>query len=62
MRGIFLTIIGVCLLLGGCGEYTKVLKSRDVDYKYAYAKKPYDQKKYLPDTYTQLTLPTICRF
>lgn len=47
MRGIFLSLIGIALLLGGCGEYTKVLKSRDVDYKYAYAKKAYDQKKYL---------------
>ena len=35
------------LLLGGCGEYTKVLKSRDVDYKFDYAKRAYDQKKYL---------------
>lgn len=35
------------LLLGGCGEYSKVLKSRDIDVRYAYAKKAYDQKKYL---------------
>lgn len=37
----------VMLLLGGCGEYTKVLKSRDADYKFDYAKRAYDQGKYL---------------
>lgn len=37
-------------MLGGCGEYNKVLKSRDVDYKFAYAKKAYNEKKYLQAT------------
>ncbi len=37
----------VCLLAGGCGEYTKVLKSRDNDLKFEYAKKAYNQKKYV---------------
>jgi len=34
-------------LISSCGEYTKVLKSRDIDYKFEYAKKAYDEKKYL---------------
>lgn len=40
-------IIPLLLVLGSCGEYTKVLKSRDVDYKFQYAKKAYDEKKFL---------------
>lgn len=47
MRNLMLWILLPMLLLGSCGEYNKVLKSRDVDYKFAYAKKAYDQKKYL---------------
>ncbi len=35
------------MLLASCGEYTKVLKSNDVNYKFEYAKKAYDQKKFL---------------
>ena len=45
--------VGKCLILfmiifsfAACTEYTKVLKSRDADYKFEYAKKAYDQKKY----------------
>lgn len=34
-------------LLASCGEYTKVLKSRDVEYKFDYAKRAYDEKKFL---------------
>lgn len=30
-----------------CGEYNKVLKSRDADLKFEYAKKAYDQRKFL---------------
>lgn len=44
------TILLMALLSGGCGEYTKVLKSRDPDYKFEYAKKAYQQKKYLQAT------------
>lgn len=33
--------------LSSCGEYNKVLKSRDPDLKFEYAKKAYDQRKYL---------------
>jgi len=35
------------LIFTSCGEYTKVLKSNDVDYKFDYAKRAYDQKKFL---------------
>lgn len=53
----FLTLAA---FLGGCGEYTKVLKSRDADYKFDYAKRAFEQKKYaqaytiLNDIYTPL--------
>ncbi len=48
MRRFFPIIIGSLLLLaGGCGEYSKVLKSHDADYKYDYAKRAYDQGKYM---------------
>lgn len=48
MRKSFPILAGlILLLLGGCGEYTKVLKSRDADYKFDYAKRAYDQGKYL---------------
>lgn len=38
----------LALLCGAssCGEYNKVLKSSDVNYKYDYAKRAFEQKKY----------------
>ena len=48
MRNISVILAGLLLLIiGGCGEYSKVLKSRDVDYKVEYAKRAYDEGKYL---------------
>jgi outer membrane protein assembly factor BamD len=48
MRNISVILAGLLLLIiGGCGEYSKVLKSRDVDYKFEYAKRAYDEGKYL---------------
>lgn len=48
MRKLHIYIFALlCLLAGGCGEYTKALKSRDVDYKFDYAKRAYNQKKYV---------------
>jgi len=42
-----LTIILVLAsVLTGCGEYNKVLKSNDLEYKYAYAKKAFENKRY----------------
>lgn len=48
MRKSFTIIAAILsLVLGGCGEYTKVLKSRDPEYKLDYARRAYDQGKYL---------------
>lgn len=46
MRKIFYVAI-LALFCCSCGEYSKVLKSRDANYKFEYAKKAFDQKKYL---------------
>lgn len=35
------------LLLASCTEYTRVMKSRDADYKFEYAKKAYEEGKYM---------------
>jgi outer membrane protein assembly factor BamD len=43
----YLFIIPTILLLCSCGEYSKVLKSKDVDYKFDYAKRAFEQKKYV---------------
>ena len=42
-----------CVLMG-CGEYNKVMKSSDLEYKYAYAKKAFENKRYA-QAYTILT-------
>ena len=42
-----LPILILSILFGSCTEYSKVVKSKDVDYKFEYAKKAYDQRKYL---------------
>ena len=34
-------------MLTGCGEYNRVLKSNDYNYKYEYAKKAFEEKKYV---------------
>ncbi|MBD5371137.1 MAG: outer membrane protein assembly factor BamD [Bacteroides sp.] len=44
---LFLFPMLALLILGGCGEYNKMLKSKDADLKFEYAKKCYDQGKYL---------------
>lgn len=48
-KGLLCTFLLALLLAitGGCGEYNRVLKSKDVDVRYAYAKKAYEQGKYL---------------
>lgn len=56
----YLYIFALAVALSSCTEYSKVLKSRDVDYKFEYAKKAYEQGKYLQastllgDVYTPL--------
>ena len=41
-----LCAILLAMLLASCGEYNKILKSRDAELKYTYAKKYFDEKKY----------------
>lgn len=38
-------LMAVCM--SSCGEYNKVLKSTDIQYKFEYAKKAYEQRKYM---------------
>lgn len=47
MRKIILSALLSSLVLASCGEYNKVLKSSDKDYKFEYAKKAFEEKKYL---------------
>lgn len=45
---IIYALIAVVLAgLASCGEYNKVLKSTDINYKFEYAKKAYDNRKYM---------------
>lgn len=39
-------MLGAAILLASCGEYQKVLKSRDADYRLDFAKRAFEQKKY----------------
>ena len=39
-------IVALACILGGCGEYNKVMKSSDLEYKYSYAKKAFENKRY----------------
>lgn len=56
----FLSLALITVLCSGCTEYSKILKSKDVNAKFEYAKKAYDEKKYvqaatlLGDVYTPL--------
>ncbi|MDR2791522.1 MAG: outer membrane protein assembly factor BamD [Tannerellaceae bacterium] len=45
MRKVFFALAAV-VLLSACGEYNKVLKSSDSEYKYSYAKKYYNAGQY----------------
>ena len=42
----FFYIIPLLLLFTSCGEYNKVLKSRDVDYKFDFAKRAFEARKF----------------
>ncbi len=42
--------LSLLLFSGACNEYAKVMKSRDVNVRYEYAKKAFDQKKYVQVT------------
>ncbi len=50
MRKLSKILCSFCLMtlcLSSCGEYNKVLKSTDMQYKFDYAKKAYEQRKYM---------------
>lgn len=44
---LFLTFALLIALLTSCGEYQRVLKSDDYNYKFEFAKKAYEQKRYV---------------
>lgn len=44
---IFSALLLIPAFLTSCGEYNKVLKSQDMMYKLEYAKKAYEQRKYM---------------
>ena len=46
MRKNLVIIFLLALLLPGCSEYNKMLKSTDVNQKFDYAKKMFEQRKY----------------
>ena len=43
----FLFFLPLLLALASCTEYTKVMKSKDANYKFDYAKRAYEAKKYV---------------
>lgn len=45
-----LTAVAFSLAITGCGEYQRVQKSNDYDYKFDYAKRAFEQKKYAQTT------------
>lgn len=47
LTNIFCLAIVMMMGLSSCGEYNKVLKSTDAMYKFEYAKKAYEQRKYM---------------
>jgi len=46
MRVKIIYFLPLIMMLASCGEYSKVLKSRDANYKFEYAKKAYENRKY----------------
>ncbi len=52
----FLYFIPFILVFSSCGEYNKVLKSKDVDYRFDFAKRAFDQRKF---TQASTVLETI---
>lgn len=46
MKTRILCVFLIALVFASCGEYNKILKSRDPEEKYTYAKKYFDEKKY----------------
>ncbi|MBO4871208.1 MAG: outer membrane protein assembly factor BamD [Muribaculaceae bacterium] len=42
----YFTLLALVVVLSSCGEYNKVLKSTDYNYKFEYAKKAFAEKRY----------------
>lgn len=42
----YLVMLAASMLFASCGEYQRVLKSNDADYRLDYAKRAFEQKKY----------------
>ena len=61
MKRCSLILLLAAALLTSCGEYNKVLKSKDYDYRFAYAKKAFEQKKYTQATTILTDLVPIYR-
>lgn len=49
----------LALAFTSCGEYNKALKSNDYNYKYAYAKKAFEEKKYAQSATILADLVTV---
>ena len=47
MRKNILIILALTVILTSCGEYNKVLKSGDANYKFEFAKKAFEERKYV---------------
>lgn len=58
---IALPILLLLMISGGCNEYAKVMKSPDLNTRYEYAKKAFDQKKYVQVTTIMQDLITPMR-
>lgn len=50
IRLIAIPALAMLLGAGGCNEYAKVMKSRDIAYRYDYAKRAFEDKKYVQVT------------
>lgn len=61
VRRICLSVIALALsyAMTGCGEYQKVLKSTDYDYKLEYAKRAFDEKKYVQASTVLQSIVTV---
>ncbi len=60
MQKILLLLISL-FIFASCGEYTKVLKSDDFNYRYEYAKRAYDEGKYVQASTILVDLVTIIK-
>ncbi len=58
---ISLPLLLLLLVAGGCNEYARVMKSPDLNARYEYAKKAFDQKKYVQVTTIMQDLITPMR-